>query len=315
MTAEALSMPEPATTRPKNTVSLGMLGGKLLTVALKLTKSTKLLFAFGTFTAYSFMFSWKFALLFMFGIGVHESGHVWAMRREKLKTRGFYFIPFFGGMAIPDEAFKNSRQETYIALMGPAFGIVTVSVPLVLSLYFKSHFWTAAASWLAFVNLFNLFPINPLDGGRVVKCIAMSLHRKTGVAILALGFIAAIYLAMHYHLGLLWFIAFIGMLEVPLLKMIIYEMLFFPAFLIILFVKFLKRGKMGFYEMWYSYLINIRLKFKDTMGDFQNEYWNLPSKDIKKFSLCFVAMIALFLAVILLLSGPGADITTNILKS
>jgi Zn-dependent protease len=312
MTTEALTNP---IRRSTNSVSIGALAGKLITVVLKFAKSTKVLLAFGTFTTYSFMFSWKFALLFLFGIGVHESGHVWAMRREGLKTKGFYFIPFFGGMAIPEEAFKTSRQETYIALMGPAFGIVTVAVPLTLSLYFRSHFWTAAASWLAFVNLFNLFPINPLDGGRVIKCIALSLHRKIGVFVLMVGFLSAFYLAIRYHMGLLWFIIFIGMLEVPILKVTFFSILLLPIVTIMSIVLYFKVGKVGFYSTWFGYIVKTRLELIEGLSGFKSDYWRLTPKEIRKYSLCFIGMAALFLAVILLLSGPGADITKEILKS
>jgi len=297
-----------------STMSLVALAGKLLTVVLKFAKSTKILLAFGTFTTYSFMFSWKFALLFMFGIGVHESGHVWAMRREGLKTKGFYFIPFFGGVALSKEAFKTSRQETYIALMGPAFGIVTVAVPLILSLCFRSHFWTAAASWLAFVNLFNLFPINPLDGGRIIKCIALSLHRKIGVFVLMLGFLSAFYLAYRYNMGLLWFIVFIGMLEVPVLNATFNSVLALPIVIILSIVRYFKIGKVGFYSTWLGYIIRVRLGFIEGLNGFKGDYWRLTPKELRKYSLCFIGMVAIFLAVILLLSGPGADITKEILK-
>ena len=312
MTTEELTKPIRGST---SNVSIGALAGKLLTVVLKLAKSTKILLAFGTFTTYSFMFSWKFALLFMFGIGIHESGHVWAMRREGLKTKGFYFVPFFGGMAISAEAFKTSRQETYIALMGPAFGIVTVAVPLTLSLYFRSHFWTAAASWLAFVNLFNLFPINPLDGGRVIKCIALSLHRKIGVFILLAGFLSAFYLAIRYHMSLLWFIIFIGMLEVPILKATFVSVLFLPIVTIMSIILYFKVGKVGFYSTWFKYMIETRLNLTKGLSGFKSDYWKLTPKETRRYSLCFIGMVALFLAVIFLLSGPGADITKEILRS
>lgn len=188
-------------------VRLGAVGFKIFSSFLKIAKSLKFLLAAGTFGAYTFMFSWKFAILVMLGIGLHEMGHVWAMRRCGIPTRGFYFIPLVGGAAVSDGAFKSGRDEIFIALMGPFVGFLTAIVPLILFGVTGSPFWAAAASWLAMVNLFNLFPVNPLDGGRFVKSIAFSLNSTIGVTVLVVGFVTAAILAYITGLNLLWLTA------------------------------------------------------------------------------------------------------------
>ena len=115
---------------------------------------------------------------------VHESGHVWAMKKSGMKTKGIYFIPLLGGMAVTDEMFPDRKTEAFVAIMGPIWGLA-LSV-MALGLWYLSgwpHFAVAAA-WMATVNLFNLLPINPLDGGRILKSITFSVSSYLGIIFL-----------------------------------------------------------------------------------------------------------------------------------
>jgi len=72
---------------------LGKLGSKLFGILGKLVKGvkmTKVGLAAASMAGYAMLWSWKFGLLLMIAIGFHESGHVWAMRKMGIKTRGFY---------------------------------------------------------------------------------------------------------------------------------------------------------------------------------------------------------------------------------
>ena len=75
----------------------------VLVKSLKLLKFGKMGLAAASFAGYAILFSWKFALLLMIAVGWHESGHVWAMKKMGIKTKGFYFIPFVGGAAVANE--------------------------------------------------------------------------------------------------------------------------------------------------------------------------------------------------------------------
>lgn len=63
------------------------------TTLLKGVKLLKVVFAAATFASYAYLFTWKFALMVLIAIGFHESGHVWAMKKTGMKTKGFYFLP------------------------------------------------------------------------------------------------------------------------------------------------------------------------------------------------------------------------------
>lgn len=167
-----------------NIVRLGALAvafTKIQVVFVKLIKgfkSFKVLGAVGSAAAYTGIFNLKFALILLALIGFHEYGHVKAMKWSKMKTRGFYFIPLFGGAAVPDEEFKSRKQETYVALMGPVFGLAMTLLVFLLWYFTGSVFFAAIAVFYAFINLINLLPINPLDGGRVLKSLVFSARRR-----------------------------------------------------------------------------------------------------------------------------------------
>lgn len=158
------------------------LGAKILPALMKILKSAKFIkagLAVTSFAAYAYLLTWQFATVIMIALFVHESGHVWAMRRRNIKTKGFYFIPCIGGAAVPSEAFKTREDEAYVAIMGPVWGFGLALLVLILYFFSGMPMLAAAASWMAMINLLNLLPINPLDGGRIIKSIVFSASQGT----------------------------------------------------------------------------------------------------------------------------------------
>lgn len=163
--------------------------------------------------AYSVLFSPEFAAILMISLFVHESGHIWAMKRYGIKTKGIYFIPFVGGAAVSESAFPSRKAEVVVALMGPIWGFGTALCCAGLYAATKHPLWAGASAWIALVNLFNLLPINPLDGGRVFKSIAFSMHSRLGITFLGFGVVASVIFSVFLHAPLLGLIAFVGMGE------------------------------------------------------------------------------------------------------
>jgi len=201
-------------------VALGLIlvkvGGKLLLVFGKLAKMLKLGkvgLAAASLAGYSYLFTWQFALLLMFAIGFHEYGHVWAMRRRGIPTKGFYFLPLIGGAAVAEKAFPSDEAESFVGIMGPLWGLALVVVALAGYLLTENVYFGAAAAWMALINLFNLLPINPLDGGRVLKSIGYSIHSRLGIIIMALGLVAGLVAMYWIKSGLFAFILIIGGLD------------------------------------------------------------------------------------------------------
>ncbi len=194
----------------------GKLGGSLAKLgggALKAAKTANLGWAAASVATYGILFSWKFALAIMLQLFVHEYGHVHAMRRTGMKVRGMYFIPFLGALAVTEDAFTSRRQQAYVALSGPIWGSALALVPAGLYLWTHDPLFAAVASWWALINLFNLLPIAPLDGGRIMQAFAYSYSSALGLAVSLLGLVGAVALGATLGFSLIYFIAALGAME------------------------------------------------------------------------------------------------------
>lgn len=191
-------------------------GAKVVTVLAKFVKGLKVGkvgLAGASLASCAYMFTWEFAAMIMLMLFVHESGHIWAMKRRGVKTRGIYFLPFVGGAAVADEEFPSRGAEVFIAIMGPIWGFALALLTGLVYVVTENPLFAAAASWMAMLNLFNLLPINPLDGGRIMKSIAYSVHSRVGLVFLIIGIFASGFLAFKVGLGLFVFLFIIGGLD------------------------------------------------------------------------------------------------------
>lgn len=175
---------------------------KGFTTLIKGAKLLKFAFAAATFASYTYLFTWKFALMVLIAIGFHESGHVWAMKKTGMKTKGFYFIPFLGGAAIASEPHKTHADQAFVAIMGPVWGFALAVVTYGVYLVTGQPLFAAVASWMALVNLFNLLPVNPLDGGQLMRTITFSVHGAVGLIFLGLSIIVGAMAAFHFRIGI-----------------------------------------------------------------------------------------------------------------
>ena len=186
---------------------------KLGTGALKAVKTANVGWAAASAATYSLLFSWKFALALMVQLFIHEYGHVHAMRRTGMRVRGLYFVPLLGAAAVTDDAFSSRRQQVYVALNGPLWGALASLAPAALWWWTGEGQWAAVTAWWALINLFNLLPITPLDGGRVMHAFSASYSSGLGVALSALGLAAAAALATALGFSLLWLVVALGAME------------------------------------------------------------------------------------------------------
>ncbi|HET9594902.1 MAG TPA: site-2 protease family protein [Anaeromyxobacteraceae bacterium] len=187
--------------------------GKVGAGALKAVKTANVGWAAASVATWSLLFSWKFALALMLQLFIHEYGHVHAMRRTGMKVRGLYFVPLLGALAVTEDAFTSRRQQAYVALNGPLWGSLAALAPAGLFLATGDPMWGTIAAFWALVNLFNLLPIAPLDGGRVLQAFAFSYSSGLGVELSVLGLAAAVALAAALGFSVVWLVALLGALE------------------------------------------------------------------------------------------------------
>ncbi len=190
-------------------VSLGM-------KALKSAKLIKVVLASASLAAYSWLFSFQFALALLACLIFHEYGHVKAMKYFGMKTKGIYLVPFFGGLALSDEKINTRWQDVVISIMGPMFGFV-LSLILVLIYWMTGEiFFAGLAVFNAFLNLFNLLPILPLDGGHVLKSISFSMNSVAGLVLCTAAALSGVALSYSLGLTLFGFLLIMGTLEIVL---------------------------------------------------------------------------------------------------
>ena len=171
---------------------IAKMGSKLAIAApslFKVLKVGKLALAGASLASYTLLFSWQFAVVIMAVIFVHEYTHVLVMKRFKMRVKGMYFIPFIGAAAVPDDDFPDRMAEAVTAYAGPLSGLVLGLAGLGLFALTQNGYVAAITGFTALINLFNLLPVTPLDGGRVVKSVAMSIGTRFGLALMIAGMI------------------------------------------------------------------------------------------------------------------------------
>ncbi|AZG72034.1 site-2 protease family protein [Shewanella livingstonensis] len=191
-------------------VGLASLGFKLL----KSAKVVKVLFAGASVAAYSWLFSFEFALALIGCLVFHEYGHIRAMKHFGMKTKGIYLIPFVGGLALSDERINTRWQDVYISIMGPTFGLILSIICVGLYWITGNVFFAGLAAFNALLNLFNLLPILPLDGGHILKSISFSMNSVVGLVACIAGAAIGVFISYSLGLALLGFLLLIGSVEI-----------------------------------------------------------------------------------------------------
>lgn len=152
---------------------------KLLLLLLSGLKLGKLLTTGGTMLlsilAYSFVFGWPYAVGFVLLIFVHEMGHYVAARQRGLAVGAPTFIPFLGAWIQLKDLPHDAETEAYVGMGGPLVGSIGALACFYAGRALDSDLLLALAYSGFFLNLFNLIPLSPFDGGRITAVISPRL--------------------------------------------------------------------------------------------------------------------------------------------
>jgi Zn-dependent protease len=166
---------------------LALAKGKGLLVLLKGIKAVPFLLSMGSMLAMvafeAQRSGWLFGVGFVLMILVHELGHGAAIRREGLPAGYPIFVPFFGAMIALKGQPRSSLCEARIAIAGPVAGTLAALVMAAMYLTAGTRLWLALAYSGFFLNLFNMIPLAPLDGGRVAQVFSRRMS-IVGVALM-----------------------------------------------------------------------------------------------------------------------------------
>jgi Zn-dependent protease len=175
----------------------------LLLPKLKIfTTSASMLVSIG---AYALIWGWAFAVGFVLLLLLHEIGHVIQLRREGVKASAPMFIPFLGAVIAARSMGDDAAAEARVGLAGPILGSIATLVPLGIWLATGEEFWQALAFVGFFLNLLNLLPVLPLDGGRAMAALSPWVW--------LVGFAALVVLTVFFPNPILLLVLLFGGLE------------------------------------------------------------------------------------------------------
>jgi Zn-dependent protease len=165
---------------------------KLLLLLLSGAKLGKLFTTAGTMlvsvVAYAFVFGWGYAVGFVALLFVHEMGHYLAARQRGLAVGAPTFIPFVGAWIQLKDMPHDAETEAYVGLAGPLVGTVGALACYFVAREQGSQLLLAVAYAGFMLNLFNMIPLSPFDGGRITAVISPRTW-LLGVPVLAALFI------------------------------------------------------------------------------------------------------------------------------
>ena len=176
--------PQPPPAKKSLLRKLGPLGlllfylfGKLkyLGVILQLGKFKTFITMLVSIWAYAMFWGWPFAVGFVALLFIHEMGHVVALRMMGIKATAPMFIPFMGAYIGMKQMPDNAFAEAVMAYGGPLLGTLGAVGCAGAGFVTGNPFWFALAMSGFLLNLFNLLPISPLDGGRIIGVISPKL--------------------------------------------------------------------------------------------------------------------------------------------
>lgn len=149
---------------------------KALLLLLATGKFGKVLLSGGSMiislVTYSFIYGWMYSLGFVGLLFIHEYGHFHAAKIRGLDVGLPTFIPFVGAWIQLKEQPIDAETEAFIGISGPMLGSLGAFIIYLLS-YAEDSKLLVAISYSGFIlNLFNLIPLSPLDGGRIVTVIS-----------------------------------------------------------------------------------------------------------------------------------------------
>src|SRR2546425_2137386 len=151
----------------------------------------KFKFLFSMFVSaavYVWLGGWWFGIGLIVLLFVHEMGHVVEAKRQGLAVSVPVFIPFMGALITMKQMPHNAWREARLAIAGPLLGSAGALALYLAGVAWDSRALKALAFLGFFINLFNLLPVIPLDGGRITAALHPGLWLVGFLVLLGLVF-------------------------------------------------------------------------------------------------------------------------------
>lgn len=153
-----------------------------------------------------------FTLMLIVVLFVHEMGHYVGMRLFGYRNVRIFFIPLFGAATSGQRTTAKGYQEAIVTLLGPVPGLCLAIALLITALVihrlrwpFENYLFSAAALF-GLINAFNLLPIFPMDGGRLLNQLLFSRNRYLEGVFLVVASVGMIGLGVLMKMTMFWII-------------------------------------------------------------------------------------------------------------
>jgi Zn-dependent protease len=164
----------------------------------------------------AYQWGWIWALAGVFGILVHEVGHLLVINALGCGPGRIHVIPFFGGAATMKRPPRTEYQGVLIALAGPVAGLAAALPFLAAAGLTHDRRWAGGAFFIAILNLVNLAPAPPLDGSKALGPALAWVHPwLERAALVAIGGAAALW---AFNRGSFLFGAFVAIASLGALR-------------------------------------------------------------------------------------------------
>lgn len=111
----------------------------------------------------------RFVLFLILVLFIHEMGHFVFMKLFKYENVRMLFIPLMGAFVQGSKERYSQKESFYVIAAGPFPGIWIGSALLVFASIYQQEWMLELSFLFLFLNVINLFPIDPLDGGQLFK--------------------------------------------------------------------------------------------------------------------------------------------------
>ena len=145
-----------------------------------------------TLGTFAFAFGWVISFMLLAALLIHEFGHLLAYRMIGQPWGRLVFLPFLGAVALPRLGFTTQGQSVFAAIMGPGFSIIVPILAAAYVYFYPQRPGPDLALMIGLVaaalNLFNLLPVEPLDGGVILRSVlARLLGPRARFGLVAVG--------------------------------------------------------------------------------------------------------------------------------
>lgn len=145
--------------------------------------------------------AWLIVIIF-----IHELGHYLAMKAFRYKDLTIFFIPLLGAVAGGSKEKISQKEKAIVLLAGPLPGIIIGLVIFFIANDQNNYFLLRLSYAFVLLNVLNLLPIYPLDGGQLLKTLFLNSRDLVSFIFILLSIILAAWFAISHRQ---WFLLII----------------------------------------------------------------------------------------------------------